>query len=89
MFAEASDDKCEIKNSYIHYGRISAQMNCTRSRASGPVMPAMMGSFTADGFKGDVTTLTYFTRDGDYRLVRAVSAKRIGDCPAGGAPVSG
>ena len=84
LFAEASGDKCEIKNSYVNYGRISAQMSCTRSGASGLVMPAMMGSFTAQGFEGDVTTLTYFVKEGDYRLVRKVSAKRVGDCPAGG-----
>ena len=90
LFAEAAGDKCEIKNSYIHYGRISAQMSCTRAGASGLVMPAMMGSFKAQGFEGDITTLSYFSKDGDYRLVRKVSARRIGDCPAGGAaPTAG
>jgi hypothetical protein len=79
-------DKCEIKNDYIHNGRMSAQMSCTRSGKSGLVMPAMMGSFTADGFDGEISTLTYFNEDGDYRLVRQVKAKRVGDCPA--APVT-
>ncbi len=78
-------DQCEIKNSYIRNGRMSAQMSCTREGASGPVMPAMMGSFTADGFEGKISTLTYFARDGDYRLVREISAKRVGDCPAASA----
>jgi hypothetical protein len=75
-------DKCEIKNSYIRGGRMSAQMSCTREGLSGLVMPAMMGSFTDDGFEGEISTLTYFVKDGDYRLVREVKAKRIGDCPA-------
>jgi hypothetical protein len=75
-------DKCEIKNSYIRNGRMSAQMSCTRQGLSGQVMPAMMGSFTADGFEGEISTLTYFSDDGDYRLVREVTAKRVGDCPA-------
>jgi hypothetical protein len=75
-------DKCEIKNSYIHNGRMSAQMSCARTGKSGLVMPAMMGSFTADGFEGEISTLTYFNEDGDYRLVRQVKAKRVGDCPA-------
>lgn len=75
-------DKCEIKNSYIRNGRMSAQMSCTREGLSGQVMPAMMGSFTADGFEGEISTLTYFYKDGDYRLVREVNAKRVGDCPA-------
>ena len=78
-------DTCEIKNSYIRSGRMSAQMSCTREGASGLIMPAMMGSFTADGFEGDINTLTYFAGEGDYRLVRKVSGKRVGDCPAGGA----
>ena len=78
-------DKCEIKNSYVNYGRISAQMSCSRSGRSGYVMPAMIGSFKADSFDGNINTLTYFVENGDYRMERKVSAKRIGDCPAGGA----
>ena len=85
LFAEAEGDKCEIKNSYIRYGRLSAQMSCTRDGKRGEVMPAMMGSFTGDSFEGEITQLTYFIEDGDYRMTRKVSAKRIGDCPAGGA----
>ena len=77
-------DKCEIKNDYIHNGRMSAQMSCERTGMSGQVMPAMMGSFDRKGFEGDITALTYFVKDGDYRLVRKVEAKRVGDCPAGG-----
>ena len=82
LFAEAAGDKCEIKNSYIRYGRMSAQMSCSRDGQPGYVMPAMMGSYTADGFEGEINTLTYFSADGDYRMTRKVSAKRIGDCPA-------
>ena len=74
-------DKCEIKNSYIRNGRMSAQMSCKREGMSGEVMPAMMGSFTKDGFEGEITTLTYFVKDGDYRMLRKVTGKRIGDCP--------
>lgn len=77
-------DKCEVKNSYIHYGRMSAQMSCTREGVSGLVMPAMNGSYSKDGFEGDINTLTYFSADGDYRMTRKVTAKRVGDCPAGG-----
>jgi hypothetical protein len=83
LLAEDGDD-CTIKNSYIRNGRMSAQMSCKREGQRGEVMPAMMGSFTADGFEGDITTMTYFVADGDYRMVRKVSAKRVGDCPAGG-----
>jgi hypothetical protein len=50
----------------------------------GEVMPAMMGSFKEESFEGDITSLTYFIEDGDYRMTRKVSAKRVGDCPAGG-----
>jgi hypothetical protein len=85
LFAEATGDKCEIKNSYIRYGRMSAQLSCSREGQPGYVMPAMMGSYTADGFEGEINTLTYFTAEGDYRMTRKVSAKRIGDCPAAGA----
>jgi hypothetical protein len=79
-------DKCEIKNSYIRNGRMSAQMSCTREGQSGGyVMPAMMGTYSADGFEGEINTLTYFVAEGDYRLTRKITAKRVGDCPAEGA----
>ena len=85
LFAEAEADKCEIKNSYIRHGRLSAQMSCKREGKRGEVMPAMMGSFKADSFEGEITALSYFIEDGDYRMTRKVSAKRVGDCPAAGA----
>lgn len=84
LLGEAGD-KCEIKNSYIRNGRMSAQMSCTREDRLGYVMPAMMGSYSAEGFEGEINTLTYFNEDGDYRLTRKVTAKRVGDCPAEGA----
>jgi len=84
LLGEAGD-KCEIKNSYIRNGRMSAQMSCTREGQSGYVMPAMMGSYSAEGFEGEISTLTYFTAEGDYRLTRKVTAKRVGDCPPEGA----
>ncbi len=87
LLAEAGD-KCEIKNSYIRNGRMSAQMSCSRSGHSGYVLPAMMGTFTKDGFEGEIDTTTYFVAEGDYRLTRKVSAKRVGDCPAEGAKTS-
>lgn len=83
LLAEEGDD-CTIKNSYIRNGRMSAQMSCKREGMSGEVMPAMMGSYTKDGFEGEITTFTYFTQDGDYRLTREITARRVGDCPAGG-----
>ena len=78
-------DKCEIKNSYIRNGRMSAQMSCTRDGKNGPVMPAMMGSFKGDTFEGEINSMTYFVENGDYRMSRKISAKRVGDCPAEGA----
>lgn len=88
LLSEAGD-KCEIKNSYIRNGRMSAQMSCSREGYSGYVMPAMMGSYTADGFEGEINTLTYFVENGDYRLTRKVTAKRVGDCPAEGSGTAG
>ena len=84
LFSEGEGDKCEIKNSYIRNGRLSAQMSCRREGMRGEIMPAMMGSFKADSFEGDITSLTYFIEEGDYRMSRKVSARRVGDCPAGG-----
>jgi hypothetical protein len=60
-------------------------MSCTREGNRGEEMPAMMGSNNADSYEGEITQLSYFIEDGDYRMTRKVSAKRVGDCPAGGA----
>ena len=76
-------DKCTVKSSYVRNGRMSAEMNCTRDGKSGSVMPAMNGSFSKDAFEGNITTLTYFTDDGDYRMTRKITARRVGDCPVG------
>jgi hypothetical protein len=81
LLAEDPGDRCEFKSSYIRNGRLSAQMNCTRKGQSGAVAPAIDGNFKADSFEGSITTATYMYGGGDYRLVRKVSAKRIGDCP--------
>ena len=85
LLSEEEGDKCEIKNSYIRNGRMSAQMSCTREDQPGYVMPAMVGSYSAEGFEGEINTLTYFVAEGDYRLTRKVTAKRLGECPAEGA----
>ncbi len=77
-------DKCELKNSYVRNGRMTAEMSCSREGKSGSAMPAMNGSFGKDAFEGEITTLTYFVDDGDYRMTRKVSARRVGDCPAAG-----
>ena len=42
LFAEAEGDKCEMKNSYVRNGRLSAQMSCKREGMSGEVMPGRM-----------------------------------------------
>jgi hypothetical protein len=90
LLAEQDEDVCEIKNSYIRSGRMSAQMSCTRPGADGLIMPAMMGSFTEDAFEGEISAMTYFQAEGDYRMTRKVTAKRVGDCPpAGAAPAAG
>ncbi len=82
LLAEAEGDKCKVDSSYVRNGKISAQGSCTREGQSGGVMPSMAGDFTADGFKGEITTATYFAKEGDYRMTRKVTGKRIGDCPA-------
>jgi hypothetical protein len=80
LFAE-DGDKCEYKDKYIRDGRINAQLSCTRKGIDGQIAPAMNGTFKADSFEGRVTTGTYLYNDGDYQLVRKVTARRIGDCP--------
>lgn len=79
MFIEAGDS-CTAQSSYIRAGRLSVQYQCSRP-GKGNVYPAADGNFTADGFEAIVTVGTAFSGDGDYNLVRKLTAKRVGDCP--------
>lgn len=81
LFAEG-DDECKASNSYVRGGRINIQMQCKRPDEPGPVMQTMTGTSTAQGFEGEVSTSTYLAGFGDYSMIRTVSGKRIGDCPA-------
>lgn len=81
LFAEG-DDECRPTNSYVRGGRINIQMQCRRPDEAGPVMQTMTGTSTADGFQGEISTSTYLTGFGDYSMIRTVSGKRVGDCPA-------
>ena len=87
LFIDAGD-KCTAQSSYVRSGRLSVQYSCDRP-GKGKVYPAADGNFTADGFEAIVTVGTSFTGDGDYNLTRKLTAKRVGDCPAGGATAAG
>jgi hypothetical protein len=81
MFVEAGDS-CTMTNSYARSGRLSVQYTCKRT-GKGEIYPNADGNFTADGYKAVVTVGSAFAGDGDYTLTRTLTAKRIGDCPAG------
>lgn len=83
MFVDAGDT-CTAQSSYVRSGRLSVQYQCNR-KGRGFVYPAADGNFTADSFKAVVTVGTAFSGDGDYNMTRMLDAKRVGDCPAGGA----
>ena len=81
LFAEG-DDQCRPSNSYVRGGRINIQMQCKRGDEPGPVMQTMTGTSTGTGFEGEISTSTYLAGFGDYSMIRTVSGKRVGDCPA-------
>lgn len=87
LFAEEGDE-CTPTNSYTRRGRINIQMRCKRPGEAGPVMQTVTGTSTADGFQGEVSTSTYLTGFGDYSMIRTVSGRRVGQCPAEDAPAS-
>jgi hypothetical protein len=82
MFAEANDS-CKVDNSYVRNGKINLQLTCSRSGA-GQVLQSVDGDFKADSFTATVNTGTYFAGPGDYAMRRSMTAKRVGNCPAGG-----
>ena len=81
LFAEGSDT-CTPTNSYVRGGRMNIQMRCARENEGGPVMQTMTGTSTADAFEGEISTSTYLAGIGDYSMIRSVSGRRLGDCPA-------
>lgn len=87
-FAEGSDS-CTVTENYVKNGRMSLQLKCTRAGQSGNVMQGIDGNFTADAFEATVLGSTGFGGSGDYNMTRKVTAKRIGDCPAGGGSADG
>jgi hypothetical protein len=82
MFVEAGDT-CTETNKYVRSGRLSVQYACNRA-GKGDLYANADGNFTADGYKAMVTAGSSFPGDGDYTLTRMLTAKRVGDCPAGG-----
>ena len=81
MFVEAGDN-CTMTNSYARSGRLSVQYTCNRA-GKGELYANADGNFTADGYKAMVTAGSSFAGDGDYSLTRTLTAKRVGNCPAG------
>lgn len=81
MFAETAADACKQDTAYVRGGRLNVQLNCQRP-GNGGVMQLANGTITADSFEAEVLTSTYFSGTGDYSATRALSGKRVGDCPA-------
>jgi PBP1b-binding outer membrane lipoprotein LpoB len=82
MFAEAND-ACTVADSYVRNGRMSVQLKCKRAGQGGNVMQLVDGDFNKDSFEAKVLGSTSFSGSGDYEMARSVTAKRVGDCPAG------
>ena len=80
LFTEPGD-QCKIDNSYVSGAILNLAIKCTRALPPGYVTSAVDGSFTADSFTATVTTDTSFYGNGDYKLVRNVTARRVGVCP--------
>ena len=83
MFAEAGDE-CATENSYVRSGKINLTLNCKRTGNPGQILQSVAGKFEADSFTATVNTGTYFSGSGDYAMRRTMTAKRVGNCPAGG-----
>jgi len=82
LLAENPGDKCREDTSFVRNGRINVQLNCQRS-GKGGVMQLANGTFKEDSFEIEVLSNTYFSGEGDYSATRALTGRRVGDCPAG------
>lgn len=87
LFTDAGD-LCKVDSKYVSGAILNLAIKCTRPSNLGYVTSAVDGSFTADAFTAKVTTGTSFYGDGDYQLVRELTGKRVGVCPASAAPAA-
>ena len=77
----AAGDTCSEQSNFMRRGRMSIQYQCTRP-GKGPVTELVDGKFKKDSFEAKVTTQTFMSGSGDYEMVRSVTGRRVGDCPA-------
>ena len=80
MFIEEGD-RCTANHSFVRSGRLSVQYTCNRA-GKGEIYPNADGNYTADGYKALVVVASSFAGDGNYKLTRTLTAKRVGACPA-------
>ena len=81
-------ETCSRGETYMRGGRMSLQYQCTLP-GKGQLGQLVDGTFTADSFEAKVMTSTYFAADGDYRMTRTLTGKRVGDCPPAAAAGAG
>ena len=81
LFAGAGYD-CSYRDSYMSAGTINANLECKRAGLNGLVMVNVSGSYTADTFDADVTTITHLATDGDVQIGTKVTGRRGGACAA-------
>ncbi|MFC7535950.1 DUF3617 domain-containing protein [Sphingomonas sp. GCM10030256] len=77
LFAVAGQ-QCAARNPYVRNGRMNLQLDCTAGQ--GKVVGEINGKFTADSLTASVTSTSFFTGSGDYRLKRELTGRRIGEC---------
>ncbi|WP_265587142.1 DUF3617 domain-containing protein [Sphingomicrobium arenosum] len=78
-FGEDGDD-CTIENPYVRRGRIKQDLVCQREGQGGQIRVNVDAEFTEEGVDGTVSTITYFSGEGDYSMTRTLSGRRTGDC---------
>lgn len=78
-FGEEGDD-CTIENPYVRRGKIRQALVCQREGQDGQIRLQVDADFTEDGIEGTVSTMTYFSGDGDYSMKRTLTGTRTGDC---------
>ena len=84
LFVEVGD-QCKATQSYTRNAILNVQYNCQRKGTSGSVNYSIDGQFTAEAFTARATAGTSFSTPDDYTLVRNLTGKRVGNCPAAGA----
>jgi hypothetical protein len=83
-FFSGDNFDCSYGTYYVRGGRINLTLNCRRAGLAGPIPMTINGTFEAGRAEFTRNLRTILSGEGDVTIDARVTARRTGDCAAGG-----